>query len=190
MKDRLGNLVYDLRSIDHVQFPNTEQAKRIIYYQRDGETIFVPSGWYHQVENIGLTISINHNWSNACNLGMTFRSLISDLNDVERSIDDLRESMPPIEFGQICHQLLLAHSGWDCCVFTKMLYCISQRLHDSREEEKEKVQPQVKWQAQQILTILEEWNKREEIKMLDDYLEQQGLGTLINDIKSLLLPLL
>ena len=30
--------------------------------QEAGETIFVPSGWYHQVTNLVDTVSINHNW--------------------------------------------------------------------------------------------------------------------------------
>lgn len=31
--------------------------------QQAGEILFVPSGWYHQVENVTDTISINHNVS-------------------------------------------------------------------------------------------------------------------------------
>lgn len=34
--------------------------------QRSGEAIFVPSGWHHSVENLDPTLSINHNWFNAC----------------------------------------------------------------------------------------------------------------------------
>lgn len=49
LKDRLNNFAYDIRSIDESQFPNFEKARRIVLYQRDGETLFVPSGWFHQV---------------------------------------------------------------------------------------------------------------------------------------------
>ncbi|KAI9254477.1 hypothetical protein BDA99DRAFT_485790 [Phascolomyces articulosus] len=200
LKDRFGNLVYDLRNYDHQQFPNVEKARKLIYYQRDGTTIFVPSGWHHQVDNIGMTISINHNWSNACNLGLTFRSLTSDLYDVERSIDDLRQSMPPMEFVQTCQQLLLAHSGWDWCIFVKMLNCISQRLskqikspdHDEAEQQPPlfslSLQPKVEWQAQQILIVLEEWKHKS--AFLNEYLKQEGLDDLIQNIERSLLPLL
>ncbi|KAI9492732.1 hypothetical protein BDB00DRAFT_826953 [Zychaea mexicana] len=208
LKDKLGNLAYDLRSIDPVQFPCTKQAKRIVVYQRDGETLFVPSGWFHQVENIGLTISINHNWSNACNLGMTFRSLASDLDDVERSIDDVRESMAPLEFVQTCQHLLLLHSGWDWCIFLKMLHCIARRLslssHQQQLQKEEKTispphellrlqhhQPDLAWQAQQILDVIEAWNKKTPEKLLmDEYLEQQGLRTYVQEIKELLQDIL
>ena len=38
------------------------------YIQEAGETIFVPSGWHHTVENLQDTLSINHNWLNRNNL--------------------------------------------------------------------------------------------------------------------------
>ena len=33
--------------------------------QEEGELLFVPSGWYHEVENLDDCISINHNWLGA-----------------------------------------------------------------------------------------------------------------------------
>lgn len=48
-KDRLGNMVYDIREVDEVKFPRFREAKKIVIMQRDGETLFVPSGWFHQV---------------------------------------------------------------------------------------------------------------------------------------------
>ncbi|CEP08308.1 hypothetical protein [Parasitella parasitica] len=65
LKDKHGNSVYDLRDVDPTQFTKFEQTEKIEIYQKDGETVFVPSNWFHQVENIGAAISINHNWINA-----------------------------------------------------------------------------------------------------------------------------
>lgn len=36
-------------------------CKKLI--QETGQTLFVPSGWYHEVVNLEETMSINHNWS-------------------------------------------------------------------------------------------------------------------------------
>ncbi len=32
--------------------------------QGPGEIVFVPSGWWHQVENVSDCLSVNHNWIN------------------------------------------------------------------------------------------------------------------------------
>ncbi|MES1909750.1 MAG: hypothetical protein MHM6MM_002445 [Cercozoa sp. M6MM] len=37
--------------------------RAVVFVQRAGDAVFVPSGWYHQVHNVGsITASINHNW--------------------------------------------------------------------------------------------------------------------------------
>lgn len=52
--------------------------------------IVVPSGWYHQVENVVDTISINHNWSNAFTLDLMAAFLQQQYRDVEREIADIK----------------------------------------------------------------------------------------------------
>ncbi len=56
LKDKFGNLAYDLRSPelkDSNKFPNADQSqRRLEVIQRSGEVIFVPSGWHHQVFNM------------------------------------------------------------------------------------------------------------------------------------------
>jgi hypothetical protein len=44
------------------------RAQAIELIQQSGEALFVPSGWHHSVCNLQDTLSINHNWINACNL--------------------------------------------------------------------------------------------------------------------------
>ena len=53
--------------------PQTAAAFRFcVVVQSAGEAIFVPSGWYHQVHNLGdeddWVLSINHNWMNGLSL--------------------------------------------------------------------------------------------------------------------------
>lgn len=164
--DTLGNFPYDIRQVDTKQFPNFNKAERIVLYQRDGETLFVPSGWFHQVENIGPTISINHNWSNACNLLFTYRSLQADLRSVEHSIEDLRTEMPHEEFVDTCQRLLLVHSGWDWTIFCQLLACIARRLV---EQTQARLQPDPAWQVQRIQEIVQDMKS---CKDIEDYFKR------------------
>ena len=56
-------------------FPLLEFAKPLEIVQETGETMFVPSGWHHSVENLLDTCSINANWCNAYNLEWLYAEL-------------------------------------------------------------------------------------------------------------------
>ncbi|CAG8543119.1 6665_t:CDS:2 [Ambispora leptoticha] len=144
-KDNLGNMIYDVRhhvdedqdpeinngekdTISKNQFPNFKKAHRIIVYQNAGETLFVPSSWYHMVENIGDCISINHNWAQSTALPFLYESLNTDLAEVENAIRDLKSEMDELEFVGTCQRLLLTNSGWDWVVFWRLISCVSFRL--------------------------------------------------------------
>ena len=43
--DKAGNLLFDLRGLP-------EERKGVKILQAEGEVIFVPSGWHHQVVNV------------------------------------------------------------------------------------------------------------------------------------------
>jgi Cupin-like domain len=62
-------------------FPGLQEARRhaICVVQEAGETIFVPSKWYHTVENLEDTISINHNWLNGNNVGYCWEKLKAEV---------------------------------------------------------------------------------------------------------------
>ncbi|KAF1782322.1 Thioredoxin, conserved site [Phytophthora cactorum] len=71
LKDRFGRLVVSdvtVGNIDKENYPHFHEAKPVYVIQETGDAIFVPSGWYHQVENLEDTISINHNWFNGYNV--------------------------------------------------------------------------------------------------------------------------
>ncbi|GMI00421.1 hypothetical protein TrVE_jg11456 [Triparma verrucosa] len=73
---------FDLESeLNAVMFPGLRLARRhaVFVDQVKGETIFVPSGWHHSVENLEDTLSINHNWLNGFNLEGSWRKLKDEI---------------------------------------------------------------------------------------------------------------
>ncbi|PWN46116.1 Clavaminate synthase-like protein [Ceraceosorus guamensis] len=59
--------------------------------QEDGETIFVPSNWYHEVLNLEHCISLNHNWINSNNLLSVFHSLCGAIEATKEALVDVRD---------------------------------------------------------------------------------------------------
>ena len=55
--------------------------------QSAGETVFVPSGCRHIVENVDETISINQNWFNANNLLEVANQLVADCVQAEGELE-------------------------------------------------------------------------------------------------------
>lgn len=154
-KDKFSNSVYDIRDVDLAQFTKFDRVKKVVIYQKDGETVFVPSNWFHQVENIGAAISINHNWINASNIMWTYESLRKDWNDCKHAIEDLEDTMPPVEFLQECQNLLLVHSGWDWRIFLNMVaHIIANRIKVPNIPIN---QPDLGWQMDRIEEVLKQW---------------------------------
>ena len=61
-----------------------------ISMQEPGETIFVPSGWHHTVENLDDSLSINHNWLNAHNIHWGLALLKQEHAAAAAQIEDCR----------------------------------------------------------------------------------------------------
>ncbi|KAH6936460.1 hypothetical protein HPB50_017586 [Hyalomma asiaticum] len=81
---------------DAAEAPNLPKQERNMPYlkviQNPGEIIFVPSNWYHQVHNLDDTISINHNFLNACNVKTVMINLMAALIDVQEEIADFQDT--------------------------------------------------------------------------------------------------
>jgi len=56
--------------------------------QKTGETIFVPSGWPHEVQNLENTLSINHNWINEFNVRNGWEKLRRELLAMEGEVGE------------------------------------------------------------------------------------------------------
>lgn len=77
----------DIECGDSVFFPGLTKARKyaIEVIQEAGETIFVPSKWFHNVENLEPTLSINHNWLNGTNLHCSWDKVQSEIQNLQFS---------------------------------------------------------------------------------------------------------
>lgn len=115
-RDFLGNLPYDIADKKHIL------GKHFEVIQGPGEVIFVPSGWHHQVWNLEDTISINHNWINGCNIKTMYDSLKSNLDSIEKEIEDCK-SMD--DFQGHCQLMLNTLFGMNFSQFYDFLKTIA-----------------------------------------------------------------
>ena len=71
-------------------YPLLHLARPIEVLQEAGQTIFVPSGWHHTVENIDDTLSVNSNWCNATNIAWCFSDLVRSNKGMNTMLPVLR----------------------------------------------------------------------------------------------------
>lgn len=98
--DKLFSIDDDIltqRSVDYIEI-----------IQNAGETVFVPSGWHHQVWNLAETISVNHNWFNACNIFTIWSEMYKTFELVVEEISDCREMQ---DFDAHCQLMLRSVFG-------------------------------------------------------------------------------
>ena len=125
LRNRHGNLPTDLLRATEDTYPHMKKCRPHFVYQMPGETLFVPSGWFHQVHNLGPTASINHNWLNAFNVVQCTRFLLHELEKTRESLMDLLEDrrigMSQLDWERECQALLKAHAGMDVGMWLNML---------------------------------------------------------------------
>ncbi|XP_068637462.1 arginine-specific demethylase JMJ20 isoform X2 [Aristolochia californica] len=120
----MKNSVYDIfEDVVEVQFPGFKKAIWLECTQEQNEVIFVPSGWYHQVQNMEDTISINHNWFNAYNLSWVWNLLLKDYNEAKEYIEDIRDICD--NFEGLCQRNLAANTGMNFFDFFTFITRIS-----------------------------------------------------------------
>lgn len=120
LSDRLGNVPF---SIDETQLEE-HNVRYFTINQTANEAVFVPSGWYHQVWNMTDTISVNHNWFNACNVSLVWRNLLSNLKAVHKEIADCQQMN---NFEAHCQTMLRASFGINYLDFIELLEFIAAR---------------------------------------------------------------
>ena len=117
----------DLYSIDQPE-EIFKQIEAFEVIQKPGETLFVPSGFMHQVVNLTDTISINHNWFNACNLEQIYANILEANKHVQNEISDLKEISSHQDWYDNCQKILSMHFGMNFDDFIKILIHIAHRL--------------------------------------------------------------
>ena len=91
------HLNYSKDAASTMLYPGLSMARRNAFeiIQEEGETIFVPSGWYHQVENLestNSTLSINHNWINGYNISWSWQRINRELSRYnERNASSIKD---------------------------------------------------------------------------------------------------
>lgn len=135
--------VFDVREYDQARYPNVESAleQAIVVIQKPQETIFVPSGWYHQVENLTDCISINHNWANCNSLKNMYQAMCDEIKEVEEALLDVRQMIQDRwsaleedadgwqqEWVSVVQDVLGKNAGWGWLEFWKMvLHAVNTR---------------------------------------------------------------
>lgn len=135
-----------------------------ILFQYPGQTVFVPSGWYHQVLNIGTTLSINHNWCNASCILQMYTALKEQYEVSAESLKDLLEDgiVTKDRFSQVVTEVVEANYGWCWRRFWGMIkHQLKRRdaiLHNSEYFSKWPIQPeflpQLSWEYSILKNIL------------------------------------
>ncbi|OBZ77277.1 JmjC domain-containing protein 1 [Grifola frondosa] len=144
---------FDVREVDSEAFPQFEKARPIVVEQKAGESIFIPSGWYHQVENLTDCISINHNWCNAANLPSLYSSMCAKVIEVEHALEDVRELLShnqevtgkdgniddanggwEREWTHIVQDLVEKDAGWNWMTFWRMVRHAMQAATQTKVE--------------------------------------------------------
>ncbi|CAK1602930.1 unnamed protein product [Parnassius mnemosyne] len=118
LRDQFGNLplLFNPQEANNVKFFEVIQER--------GDAIFVPSGWHHQVVNILDTISINHNFINASNVGLVWEALQQNLISVENEIQEFRNT---IDFITQCQLILKSVFGMDYTMFMNLIIHIGTK---------------------------------------------------------------
>ncbi|TIC42994.1 Clavaminate synthase-like protein, partial [Wallemia mellicola] len=142
-----SEIVYDVRHVDRKTFKDFDKAEKdsIVIIQEAGQIIFIPSGWYHQVENIDNCISINHNWSNSnCLLDM-YSSMKEEYLAVESSVMDIKDILPNKgEWYEVVNDLFAKSSGWNWITFFAMLTTALENTDQDHRPDKKITERKIK----------------------------------------------
>lgn len=119
--DQFKNLPFDVTDDKHLKIIEDNKLKMFEIIQKAGQTIFVPSGWHHQVWNLEDTISVNHNWFNGCNIMKIWQSMHEKFHEVRHEIDDCKDMD---NFDEHCQVMLKSVFGLDFKMFFDILNLI------------------------------------------------------------------
>lgn len=138
LRDIHGQLIYDATSEELQDYTKYKAYdKRALKYidviQKEGEILFVPSGWHHQVWNTEDTISLNHNWINSCNIMDVWHGLKKELSFVMKEVNDCKDMS---NWAEQCQLILKSTHGMDYSLFFDFIsFVAKQRLNMLSDKE-------------------------------------------------------
>ncbi|WVR09309.1 hypothetical protein IAU60_006374 [Kwoniella sp. DSM 27419] len=166
VKDKHGELVFDVRELEG-------EGGGMKILQEEGEIIFVPSGWHHQVVNLDFCISINHNFFASPTIPSVYDTLATGQARVEDSIDDVREMIIERlgteddvwerEWTDEVQGLLERDAGWGWRGFWEAIRDNLQKPPTCRE-----LSPPVDLRNEWIRSVIAKFKLRREWIFLDD----------------------
>lgn len=102
--------------------------------QQQGTIIYVPSNWFHCVENLDeFVISVNRNWCNETNLVSVFRNIKLAVEETREALSDIKavltrrkRTIEPeldveVEFEEAVQNVLVQNIGWGWETFYSMV---------------------------------------------------------------------
>lgn len=178
--DKSGDMPTGIFSAEaESRFPDIGEArKRIItVWQYPGEAVFVPSGWLHEVQNFGETLSINHNWANAtCLLRMSL-SLEEEVRLGQQALEGF-ELGSPQELAVLVQDLTTRNFGWGWKDFFEMIrwryvgcqehppLSTQRKLGVAWDEAADYLRPPPDVERQLVTQVMEEWLRNDENRYL------------------------
>jgi len=111
-------------------FPRLASARMhsVEVEQLAGEIIFVPSGWFHTVDNVEDCLSINHNWISSQSVGRTWEFICEERAIAAKLIADCRElCSSAAEFENLVQRNVRTNCSLDYAGFGAMVRFIAQR---------------------------------------------------------------
>ena len=155
---------------DFSNWPNIGKVREaaITVLQQPGQTIFVPSSWYHIVENIGPTISVNHNWLNSVSLPSVFTNLKHETDLSEAAISDLKRDGILTDRAFVTgplQEITLLNAGMNWHgLFSIILY----RLTHEEDYIDASLRPDAAFEAEMIRSVCRDWLALPDSQYLDD----------------------
>lgn len=164
-----------LKDTHRKEYPQLHQAQELLQeiVQEEGETIFIPSNWFHQVTNLTEAISINRNWCNSVNLPSLYQAITVELDHVEESLCDVKEILQQNpsgeggeewkrEFYELVQDVAVKDAGWAWKGFWEMVLRNLQ-LPATGEE----LRPREDWVRERLMPLVDDFEKREDGVWLD-----------------------
>lgn len=147
LKDNFGHLPF---SISREEL-TAKKVKHFDFVQECNETLFVPSGWYHQVTNLEDTVSINHNWFNGCNIRLVAEKIMQRYDEISEEISDCKDAD---DFPESCQLMLKSLFGMDFQDFVELVSHIMNKRIDSLTSQNQESVANISHAAARDLTII------------------------------------